>query len=159
MNSVQWSDLPEGWAPEFRALRSTAGEEMVLERNFFIEQLIPRAILRKLSDEEMAAYRAPFLEAGEGRRPMLTWSRQIPVAGEPVDMIETVEAYAQFMSKTAIPKLFVNVDPGQILVGPMRDFVRSWPNQEEVTVRGLHFVQEDSPDEIGRAVSEWLRKI
>ena len=159
VNTVQWSDLPEGWEPVFRELRSPAGEDMVLAHNFFVEQLLPQAILRKLSDQEMDAYRAPFLESGEGRRAMLTWSRQVPIAGEPVDVIETVEANADFMSETAIPKLFVNVEPGQILVGRMRDFARSWPNQEEVTVRGLHFVQEDSPDEIGRAVSEWLKKI
>lgn len=148
------------WPPEargiFQAFRSDAGEELCLEKNLFVEGILPNAIIRGLTAEEHAVYRAPFVEPGEDRRPTLTWPRQIPIAGEPADVVDIVGGYAAWMNETEIPKLFVDADPGSILVGRQREFCRGWPNQTEVRVQGLHFVQEDSPDEIGRAIADWL---
>jgi haloalkane dehalogenase len=133
---------------------------MILRDNFFIEQILPKAILRKLSDEEMAAYRRPFIEPGEGRRPTLTFPRQIPIDGEPADVVEIVRTYADWLSTSDVPKLFIKAEPGGILSAP-EDLaaVRRFPAQTEVTVPGVHYVQEDSPDEIGRAVAGWLGKL
>jgi haloalkane dehalogenase len=143
-----------------QGLRSEAGEEMVLRDNFFIEQILPKAILRTLSAEEMAQYRRPFAEPGEGRRPTLTWPRQIPIDGEPADVVEIVAAYAAWLKTSVVPKLFVKAEPGGILAaGTDLDFVRSLPVQTEVTVAGIHYVQEDSPHEIGRAVASWLETL
>jgi haloalkane dehalogenase len=128
---------------------------MVLEKNIFVENVLPGSVLRGLTDAEMEVYRRPFREPGEGRRPTLTWPRQIPIEGEPTDVTEIVQAYADWLKESAVPKLFVNADPGAILTGPNREFCRSWPNQTEVTVAGSHFIQEDSPDEIGVAIAEW----
>jgi haloalkane dehalogenase len=153
---ASWDDWPEAARQVFQGFRSPAGESMVLEKNIFVERVLPGSIIRKLSDEEMAAYRRPFAEPGEGRRPTLTWPRQIPIAGEPADVVEIVEAYAQWLQTSDIPKLFINAEPGAILTGPQREFCRAWPNQTEVTVSGIHFIQEDSPDEIGRAIVDWL---
>jgi haloalkane dehalogenase len=141
----------------FQGFRSEAGEAMVLERNVFVENVLPGSILRQLTDDEMAEYRRPFLEPGERRRPTLTWPREIPIDGEPADVTEIVEAYAGWLRDAPVPKLFVDADPGAILTGAQREFCRTWPNQTEVTVRGSHFVQEDSPEEIGQAIAEWLR--
>jgi haloalkane dehalogenase len=152
---VTWEEWPEAAAGVFRAFRSPAGEEMVLEKNVFVERVLPGSILRDLSDEEMAVYRAPFAEGGERRRPTLTWPREIPIDGEPADVHDIVQSYADWLSGSDVPKLFVNAEPGAILTGPQREFCRAWPNQTEVTVAGNHFVQEDSPDEIGRAIAEW----
>ena len=152
---MSWDDWPEMARDIFRTFRSPAGEEVVLEKNVFVENVLPASVLRGLTDEEMAVYRRPFAEPGEGRRPTLTWPRQIPLDGEPADVVEIVERYGAWLSESPVPKLFVNAEPGVILVGPQRDFCRSWPNQQEATVKGSHFVQEDSPDEIGRAVAEW----
>ena len=151
---MTWEDWPESARGIFQGFRSPKGEDLVLERNMFVEAVLPSSIIRDLSDEEMAAYRAPF-DSPEHRQPTLNWPRQIPINGEPPHMVERVDAYAAFMAKTDIPKLFVNADPGSILVGKQRDFCRTWPNQTEVTVKGLHFVQEDSPQEIGQAVAAW----
>jgi len=156
---IEWSDFPEGFRPVFQALRSPAGEAMVLEQNLFVEQILPGAIQRKLEDAEMDAYRAPYREPGESRRPTLTWPRQLPIAGEPADVIESIEANSAYLAASRLPKLFINAEPGAILVGRARDLCRSWPNQSEVTFPGIHFLQEDAPHEIGAAVSEWLRKI
>ena len=156
---VTWAEWPEVARRVFQGFRSDAGESMVLERNLFVENVLPRSILRTLSDEEMAEYRRPFLEPGERRRPTLTWPREIPVEGEPADVTEIVAAYAEWLSTSPVPKLFVDAEPGAILTGAQREFCRSWPNQVEVTVRGSHFIQEDSPDEIGHAVADWLRRI
>jgi len=151
-----WDEWPEAARAIFQGLRSPAGEDMVLEKNLFVEAILPGSILRKLEDAEMAAYRRPFQEAGEGRRPTLTWPRQIPIEGEPAEVVEIVQAYAEWLSGAAdVPKLFLNAEPGAILTGAVREFCRSWPSQEEVTVKGSHFVQEDSPDEIGAAVARW----
>jgi haloalkane dehalogenase len=156
---VSWAQWPEAAAGIFRAFRSPAGEEMVLEKNVFVERVLPGSVLRGLSEAEMAVYRRPFQEPGESRRPTLTWPREIPLDGEPVDVVEIVQGYADWLSKSPLPKLFVNADPGAILIGEQREFCRSWPNQQEVTVRGSHFIQEDSPDEIGQAIAEWRRKL
>ena len=153
---VAWDDWPEAIRPVFQAFRSPAGEEMVLDKNIFVENVLPAGVLRGLTEEEMTVYRRPFLTAGEDRRPTLTWPRQIPLDGEPADVVEIVRSYADWLAKSDIPKLFINADPGVILTGRQRDFCRSWPNQTEVTVPGSHFIQEDSPDEIGRAIAEWL---
>lgn len=153
---LRWATWPEAARQIFQALRSTAGEEMVLQKNTFVERILPASVLRKLSDEEMAVYRRPYLEAGESRRPTLTWPRQIPIDGEPADVTRIVDAYAAWLARSDIPKLFVNADPGAILTGQQREFCRSWPNQTEVTVRGNHFVQEDSPAEIAQAIVEFL---
>ena len=156
---ASWDDWPADARNIFQAMRSPAGEKIILEKNVFIEGILPGAILRKLLPEEHEAYRAPFREPGEGRRPMLTWPRQIPIAGEPNGVAEIVAAYASWLPSTPIPKLFVNADPGSILVGRQREACRRWPNQTEVTVKGAHFIQEDSPDEIGAAVAAFVRRL
>ena len=151
---ITWEDWPESARGIFQGFRSPKGEDLVLARNLFVEAVLPSSIMRALSEEEMAAYRAPFATP-EDRQPTLNWPRQIPIDGEPAHMVELVDAYATFMASTDIPKLFVNADPGSILVGKQREFCRSWPKQTEVTVKGLHFMQEDSPTEIGQAVADW----
>jgi haloalkane dehalogenase len=156
---MQWDDWPTSAANIFRVFRSPAGEEVVLQKNVFVERVLPASVIRKLTDEEMAVYRRPFLEPGESRRPTLTWPRQIPLAGEPADVVALVEDYAHWMATNTLPKLFVNADPGTILIGKQRDFCRTWPNQREVTVQGLHFIQEDSPAEIGQAIAQFLQSL
>ena len=131
----------------------------MLEKNVFVERVLPGSIIRDLSEEEMAEYRRPFLEAGEDRRPTLTWPRQIPLGGEPSDVVEIVTAYGEWLAGSDMPKLFINAEPGAILIGNQREFCRSWPNQTEVTVKGAHFIQEDSADEIGQAIREWMSGI
>jgi len=153
---LTWDEWPPPVKPVFQALRSPAGEKMILEQNVFVEQILPGAVLRPLSDAEMAVYRRPFAVPGEGRRPTLSWPREIPVEGQPADVDEIVRAYGQWLSTAAVPKLFVDAEPGAILRGAAREFCRTWPEQTEVRVKGVHFVQEDSPDEIGRAIAEWL---
>jgi len=153
---VTWEDWPEAARSIFRAMRSEAGEEIILHKNVFVERILPSAVLRELSAEEIAVYRAPFAEPGESRRPTLTWPREIPIEGEPADMVEIVGDYAAWLSQSEVPKLFINAEPGSILTGRQRDFARSWPHQREVTVSGSHFVQEDSPHEIGEAIRDWL---
>ena len=151
-----WDGFPKDFAEVFEGFRSPAGEEMVLQNNMFVEGILPGAIMRQLTNEEMDEYRRPFASAGEDRRPTLTWPRQIPIAGEPADVVEIVSQYNAWLAETQIPKLFINAEPGALIVGPVRDMVRSWPNLSEVTVAGTHFIQEDSPDEIGKAISDWL---
>ncbi len=151
-----WDDWPPNARGIFQGFRSDAGEEMVLEKNLFVDAVLPNAILRDLTPDEHAEYRRPFLEPGESRRPTLTWPRQIPIEGEPADVVEIVGAYADWMAANDVPKLFVDADPGAILIGRQREFCRSWPNQTEVRVAGNHFIQEDSPDEIGEAIAGWL---
>ncbi len=156
---LTWTQWPEAALQIFQGFRSINGESMILTHNLFIERVLPGSIKRKLTDEEMAEYRRPFLEPGEGRRPTLTWPREIPIEGKPEDVTEIVGNYAIWLRQTAIPKLFVNANPGAILVGEQREFCRAWPNQTEVTVPGIHFVQEDAPDEIGQAIANWLRTL
>ena len=152
---MTWEEWPDAATPIFEALRSEAGEEMVMEKNLFVEAILPGSILRDLSDEEMAEYRRPFLSP-EHRRPTLTWPREIPLAGEPADVVEIVADYAAWLASSEVPKLFINADPGAILGGAQREFCRTWPNQTEVQVAGSHFIQEDSPHEIGQAIDDWL---
>lgn len=151
-----WSQWPAALHDVFRAFRSESGESMVLEDNIFVEKVLPGAILRSLAEEELAEYRRPFAEPGEGRRPTLDWPREIPLDGTPEDTTAVVEAYGRWMAESPQPKLFVNAEPGAILVGAARDFCRQWPNQREVTVKGSHFIQEDAPDAIGQAIAAWL---
>jgi len=147
-----WEDFPPPARELFEGLRSPLGEQLVLEQNLFVEQLLPRSILRTLAPEELAEYRRPFAEPGEARRPTLSWPRQLPIGGEPKAICTMVERYAAFLAESPLPKLFINAEPGRLLTGSLRDRCRRWPNQRELTVRGLHYVQEDSPDEIGAAV-------
>lgn len=156
---VTWDE----WNPDARAVfegfRSPAGEVMVLEKNVFVERVLPGSVLRDMSDEEMDVYREPFAQPGEGRRPTLTWPREIPLGGEPEDVVAIVQDYANWMADNDLPKLFVNADPGAILIGAQREFCRQWKNQQEVTVSGVHFIQEDSPDEIGTAIAGWYKSL
>ena len=156
---VSWDEWPEAARGVFQGFRSSAGEEMVLDKNTFVERVLPGSILRDLSEEEMAVYRRPFQNSGEDRRPTLTWPRQIPIDGTPADVVEIVQAYADWLTEADLPKLFINAEPGAILIGAQREFCRSWPNQTEVTVSGNHFLQEDSPHEIGKAIAAWQKTI
>lgn len=155
---LSWAEWPESIKPIFQGFRSEAGEEMVLEKNLFVERVLPGSVLRGLTEEEMAVYRRPFAEPGEARRPTLTWPRQIPLDGEPADVHEIASDYARWMAENDLPKLFVNAEPGAILTGPVRESCRRWRNQTEVTVPGSHFIQEDSPEAIGEAVADWYRR-
>jgi haloalkane dehalogenase len=150
-----WNDWPEKAHGIFQGFRSAKGEDLILNRNMFIEGVLPSSILRKLTDQEMAEYRAPFIEK-DNRQITLNWPRQIPIAGEPAHIVALVQQYADWLQQSTIPKLFINAEPGSILVGTQREFCRTWPNQTEVTVRGLHFIQEDSPDEIGHILADWI---
>ena len=152
---LTWEEWSESARGVFQGFRSPAGAEMILEKNVFVERVLPGSILRELSDVEMEVYKKPFLNSGEDRRPTLTWPRQIPISGEPGDVVEIAQSYADWLVQCDVPKLFINADPGAILTGPQRDFCRTWPNQTEVTVKGNHFLQEDSPNEIGQAIAEW----
>lgn len=154
---MTWETWPEAARGVFQGFRSPAGEEMVLEKNIFVEAVLPGSVLRDLTEEEMAVYRRPFQNAGEDRRATLTWPRQIPLEGEPPDVVAIVQDYADWLNTAPVPKLFVNADPGAILTGEQREFCRRWPNLTEVTVKGNHFVQEDSPDEIGQALKTWMQ--
>jgi haloalkane dehalogenase len=156
---VTWDEWPEAARKIFQAMRSAAGEEMVLQKNVFVERILPASVLRGLTHEELDHYREPFRHPGESRRPTLTWPREIPVDGEPADVVAIVEAYGAWLARSQVPKLFVNAEPGSILTGRQREFCRRWPNQQEVTVRGSHFIQEDSPVEIGRAIAAFLRRL
>ena len=153
---VLWEEWNQQSRPVFEGFRSEAGEAMVLRKNVFVEKVLPGSVLRGLTEAEMTVYRRPFLTPGEDRRPTLSWPRQIPLAGEPQEVVDIVQEYADWMATNDLPKLFVNAEPGAILVGAQREFCRGWKNQTEVTVRGSHFIQEDSPTEIGEALHAWL---
>ena len=152
---ASWDEWSPQATPIFQGFRSDKGEQMILDRNMFVERVLPGSVLRKLTEAEMTEYRKPFLDAGD-RWPTLTWPRQIPIAGEPADVVAIVAAYSQWMAANDVPKLFVNAEPGAILIGRPREFCRSWTNQTEVTVAGSHFIQEDSGPVIGRAVADWM---
>ncbi len=159
LHPVTWDDWPEAARKVFQAMRSPGGEEMILEKNVFVERILPASVLRGLTEEEMAVYRAPYLEPGESRRPTLTWPREIPMEGEPADVVDIVRASGRWLtSNDSPPKLFINAEPGSILTGKQREFCRAWPNQSEITVKGSHFIQEDSPNEIGQAIAEFVQK-
>ena len=159
VSPVSWRDWPEDAKGIFQGMRSEAGEKIVLQKNLFVEGILPNSVLRKLTEEEMNVYRKPFLEEGERRRPMLTWPREIPIEGEPEDVCSIVTAYGKWLQDCEIPKLFINAEPGSILTGRQRQFCRRFRKQHEVTVKGSHFIQEDSPDEIGTAIAEFTEKL
>jgi haloalkane dehalogenase len=152
---ASWDEWSAQATPIFQGFRSAKGEAMILERNMFVERVLPGSVLRKLTEAEMTEYRRPYPTAKD-RWPTLTWPRQIPIAGEPADVVQIAQAYSQWMAQNAVPKLFVNAEPGAILIGAPRDFCRSWKNQTEVTVPGSHFIQEDSGPAIGQAVASWM---
>lgn len=152
---VSWDEFPEAARGIFQGFRSADGEDMVIGKNLFVEAVLPGSIIRDLNTDEMTEYRRPFLEV-EHRRPTLTWPRQIPIEGEPADVVEIVQSYADWLPTSDVPKLLINADPGALLQGAVLDFCRGWANQTEITVAGSHFLQEDSPDEIGQAIADWL---
>lgn len=152
---LEWSDWPEGAIDIFAGFRSEAGEEMVLEQNIFVETVLPASIIRDLTPGEFEEYRRPFRDPAD-RWPTLTWPREIPLAGEPADVTEIVRSYSEWLPEAGFKKLFINAEPGAILTGAQREFCRTWNHQTEVTVSGIHFIQEDSPDEIGKAIHDWL---
>ena len=156
---ISWDEFPAAATGVFKGFRSPAGEDMVLNNNIFVERVLPGSVLRQLSDAEMAVYRRPFAEPGESRRPTQIWPRQIPIDGEPADVVEIAQSYANWLSTAQVPKLFVNAEPGALIQGAVRDFCRTWPNQTEVTVKGSHFIQEDSPEEISAALKSWLQTL
>lgn len=156
---LTWDEWPEAARGIFQGMRSERGEELVLERNSFVERILPASVLRGLTEAEMAVYRAPYLEPGESRRPTLTWPREIPIEGQPPDVTEIAKSYSEWLRTSPLPKLFINAEPGSILTGAQRDFCRSWPNQAEVTVEGSHFIQEDSPHQIGEAIAAWYQAL
>ncbi len=156
---MAWSDFPERARSTFRAFRSPAGEDMILRDNAFVERVLPGSVIRQLSSAEMDHYRRPFVNPGEDRRPTLTWPRQIPLDGEPADVVKIVSDYSQWLAQSQVPKLYFHTDPGALDHGRQREFCRTWPNQTEVTVKGIHFVQEDSPTEIGGAVANFVRTL
>ena len=156
---VTWDDWPESARGIFKGFRSDKGEDLVLQRNMFVEAVLPSSVIRQMGEEEMNQYRKAFTRVAD-RQPTLNWPRQIPIDGEPSHMVDLVASYGEWMaSNQELPKLFINADPGSILTGKARKFCRTWPNQKEVTVAGTHFIQEDSPVEIGIAVAEWLKTI
>ena len=159
VQSLTWEQWPDAATRVFQGFRSDAGEGMVLDNNVFVERVLPGSIIRDLTPDEMDVYRAPYTDSGESRRPTLTWPREIPLDGHPPDVVAVVDAYSACLVDSLIPKLFVNADPGAILTGSQREFCRTWPNQTEVTVTGVHFIQEDSPDEIGGAIASWLESV
>ena len=159
VKEMTWEDWRDEAKSIFQGFRSDAGESLVLEKNYFVERVLPGSIIRRLSDEEIEEYRRPFLNPGEDRRPTLSWPREIPIEGQPANVCKIVNQYAEWMQTNDIPKLFINAEPGAITTGRIRDFCRSWKNQTEVTVKGIHFIQEDSPDDIGKAISTWYKNI
>ena len=159
VKEMTWDDWDKNAKSIFQGFRSDVGEDLVLEKNYFIEKVLPGSIIRTLDADEMNEYRRPFLSSGEDRRPTLSWPREIPIEGEPGNVCQIVNEYAQWMKTNNIPKLFINAEPGAITTGKIRDFCRSWKNQTEVTVKGIHFIQEDSPDEIGKALSKWYKEL
>ncbi|MDP6181752.1 MAG: haloalkane dehalogenase [SAR86 cluster bacterium] len=156
---LSWEQWPDAATKIFDLFRSEAGEELVLQKNFFVERILLADSVSGYTDEEKEEYIRPFKNAGEDRRPTLTWPRQIPLDGEPKEVVEEVEKNADFHKNSDIPKLFINAEPGSILTGDQREFVRTWKNQKEVTVKGNHFIQEDSADEIGAALREFVTNL
>ena len=156
---MTWVHWPENARAIFEGFRSPAGEKLIFEKNLFIEGVLRGSVMRELSAAEMDEYRRPFVAGGEDRRPMLAWPRQIPLDGEPPEIVEKARRYGEFHRTSPTPKLFINADPGSILVGPARDYCRSWANQREVTVPGLHFLQEDSAAEIAAAIRSFAASL
>ena len=159
VKEITWDDWDKNARSIFQGFRSDAGENLILEKNYFVEKVLPGSIIRTLESDEMNEYRRPFLSSGEDRRPTLSWPREIPIEGQPANVCKIVNEYAEWMKTNNIPKLFINAEPGSIITGRIRDFCRTWKNQTEVTVNGIHFIQEDSPDEIGKALSKWYKEL
>ncbi len=155
---ASWDEWPEQAVALFQTIRSEAGEDLVLNKNFVLENLLPAGCLRRLSDAEMEVYRRPYKNPGESRRPTLTWPREVPVAGEPSDVSAIIQTYGTWLSFSDIPKLFIEAVPG-VMFESHRAFAKTWPNQTHVKIRGSHFVSEDSPDETGAAIAAWLKII
>jgi haloalkane dehalogenase len=156
---LDWDDWGEASKRLFQGMRSDAGDELVLTKNVFVEKILPGSVIGPISEDDMTVYRKPYLEPGESRRPTLTWPREIPLDGEPPDVKAVVEANEEWLAGPNVPKLFINAKPGAILFGRQREVCRSWENQTEVTVPGIHFVQEDSGPEIGQAVAVWMNTL
>ena len=159
LTPLTWDDWPESAIGIFQGMRSEAGEEMVLTKNVFVERILPGSVLDPISERDMDVYRKPFREPGESRRPTLAWPRELPIEGEPADVVQVIRANEAWLSTAGVPKLFIDADPGSIVGDRVRDQIRSWPNLSEVTVRGVHFLQEDSGPEIGRAIADWLHAL
>jgi haloalkane dehalogenase len=153
---LSWEEWPDATRAFFQAQRSPKGEELILEKNLFIEYLLP---LRNIAPEVLEVYRRPYRTPGPTRLPMLAWTRDLPIAGEPADVVAIVESYARWLSKSPIPKLFIDAEPAGFLIGAQREFCRGWPNQQTVTVPGSHFLQEDSPEEVGKAAARFVAKV
>jgi len=153
----RWAEFPDDVVNLFRGFRSPAGEHMVLEQNLWIEGVLPALIQRQLSDEEMDHYRQPFASPGEGRRPTLSWPRNLPIDGEPAGVVAIVNEYGKWLAGSDVPKLFINAEPGETINDRVRAIIRTWPSLTETTVSGRHFIQEDSPDEIGQAIARFAR--
>ena len=159
VRQLSWEEWPALSRRMFEGFRSDAGESMVLEKNLFVERVLPGSLIHPISEVDMDEYRRPFLDPGEDRRPTLTWPRMIPISGEPEDVCSLVDEYSEWLANSQVPKLFINAEPGAILVGPQRDFCRTWPNQAEVSVQAGHFVPEDAPDEVSDALANWLEDL
>ena len=156
---MEWGDWPESSRKIFQGLRGDGGEEMILKKNIFVEKILPASILKRVTKEDMDEYRRPFIDEGTARLPTLVWPRQLPIDNEPRDVCKVVERYSNVLRQNDVPKLFINADPGVIVTSRIKEFVRSWPNQREVIVEGLHFIQEDSPAEISNAVFDWIQGV
>jgi haloalkane dehalogenase len=155
----RWAEFPDDVVNLFQGFRSPAGERMVLEQNLWIEGVLPALIQRQLSDEEMDHYRQPFARPGEDRRPTLSWPRNLPIDGEPADVVAMVNEYGKWLAGSDVPKLFINAEPGETINERVREIIRTWPSLTETTVSGRHFIQEDSPDEIGQAIARFARRL
>jgi len=154
-----WSDIPQYGHPLFKALRSPEGERMVLQENIFIEKILPQAVIRQLTNEELNHYRSPFRNSGEDRRPMLSWPRSLPIDGEPAETAEVVSRNCSWLAQSDVPKLFINGEPGTLARGRLREIIRRWPNQTEVTVKGRKLLEEDSPDEMAAAMADFITRV
>jgi haloalkane dehalogenase len=153
----RWDDMGAGGQDFFRRLRSPEGEPIIFDENAFVERVIPTATLRTLREDEMTVYRAPYLQR-EARLPTLVWPREQPIDGTPGDVVAIVTQYSDWLRQSSVLKLFINAEPGALIMARAREFCRTWPNQREVTVRGIHFIQEDSPREIGAALRDFLQR-
>jgi haloalkane dehalogenase len=159
IGNFHWDHWPPDVRVLFKRFRSGEGEELVLQENFFVEKILPAMVVGEVTEEIHNEYRRPYHNPGEDRRPTLTWPREIPIEGEPADTLDIIERNNAWVAESPVPKLFINTEPGAVLVGEHRDMVRSWPNVSEVTVKGLHYCHEDSPDEMGRAIADWYQTL
>ena len=153
---LSWDEWPEVTRAFFKAQRTPEGEDLILQKNLFIEYLLP---LRHISKEAMEVYRRHYRNPGPTRQPMLTWTRELPIEGQPEDVVQIVDSYAKWLSKSPIPKLFIDAEPAGFLIGAQREFCRAWPNQETVIVKGSHFLQEEAPAEVGEATARFVSKV